>query len=54
MLESNGIVGPSEGAKPREVYETFQQEEETIPEQNEEDENNENEQNEENKEWEKI
>ncbi|MEA2092668.1 MAG: DNA translocase FtsK [Patescibacteria group bacterium] len=36
MLESNGIVGPSEGAKPREVYETFQQEEEAIPEQNNE------------------
>lgn len=54
MLESNGIVGPSEGAKPREVYETFQQEEETIPEQNEEDENEQNEENEENKEWEKI
>jgi DNA segregation ATPase FtsK/SpoIIIE, S-DNA-T family len=27
MLENNGIVGPSEGAKPREVYEDFRKEE---------------------------
>ncbi len=35
MLESNGVVGPSEGAKPREVYENLNQEQEVEQEQEE-------------------